>query len=107
MSEQAVMWMGESGTQYKYLITAIGACFKKEAANYIFAREVPPDKWIPIYIGETANLGERIPNHEKLSCALQNGATHLHAHMNPEGDEARKSEEMDLIQRWAPVCNRT
>ena len=106
MSEEAVMWMGESGTQYKYLVAAIDAKLKKAAANYIFARQVASDRWIPLYIGETDSLGERIPNHEKLPCVRQHGATHLHAHMNPEGEEVRKTEEADLIRRWGPICNR-
>lgn len=102
---QTIVWPGQSGNEYKYWIYGIDASFKEVAGNYIFAKETSPGRFRPIYMGQTANLGTRLENHEKEECARRNGATHVHAHINPSGEKARKAEEEDLIHRWQPVCN--
>ncbi len=106
MSEApTIMWPGLSGREYKYWIHPIGASFKEEAGNYIFAKEAKPGYWTPCYIGQTENLEKRLGDHEKEACAKRNGATHIHAHTNPAGETTRKAEEKDLIQKWKPPCN--
>lgn len=101
---QTVLWTGESGTKYKYWIYPIDASLKEAPGNYIFAKETSPGKWRPIYIGQTKNLNKRLENHEKEACAKRNGATHIHAHLNPS-KTARLAEETNLIRYWNPVCN--
>jgi hypothetical protein len=100
-----ILWDGKSGTEYKYWIHGIDAAFDEVAGNYIFAKEVTPGSYRPIYIGQSKNLGTRLENHEKEACARRNGATHIHVHTTPSGEKARKAEEADLIRRWKPVCN--
>jgi len=99
-----INWTGNSGQKYLYYIYPIDASFKKEAGNYIFAKESKPNYWISVYIGQTKNLDQRIENHEKEECAKRNGATHIHAHLN-KNESSRLSEEKDLILKWQPVCN--
>jgi len=99
-----ILWPGKSGQEYTYWIYPINSSFKEEGGNYIFAKETVPKKWIPVYIGQTENLNERLENHEKETCAKRNGATHIHAHINNDKN-ARLVEEKDLIIRWQPVCN--
>ena len=106
MSEQTILWSGASGRQYKYWTYPINTEFKECPANYIFAKEVSPGRWMPVYIGETENLKQRMTNHERKPCALRNGATHLHAHTSSDDVDIRRAEESDLIQKWDPVCNR-
>jgi len=100
-----IMWPGLSGTEYKYWIYPIGSAFKKEAGNYIFAKETTPGHWLPCYIGQTEDLNDRLGDHEKEACAKRNGATHIHAHLTAGGEAVRKAEEKDLIQKWRPPCN--
>lgn len=106
MSEaRTIMWLGQSGEEYKYWIYPIGFSFKKEPGNYIFAKETKPNSWSPRYIGQTKNLDERLGDHEKEVCAKRHGATHIHAHLTSGGESIRKAEERDLILRWQPPCN--
>lgn len=105
MNEGTILWPGKSGTDYQYWIYPIGAAFKEEPGNYVFAKESSPGKWTPVYIGQTSNLNQRLENHEKEACAKRNGATHIHAHLSSGSEVARKAEEADLILRWGPACN--
>jgi hypothetical protein len=105
MSERTIFWTGKSGKKYKHWIYPIEACFKKLAGNYLFARETRPGHWVPIYVGESDSLGERLPNHERLKEAIRLGASHVHAHLNSGSMIARMLEEFDLIQRWNPPLN--
>ena len=98
------MWSGLSGEKYKYWIHPLGTTFKALPGNYIFAKETSPDHWLPVYIGQTESLRDRLGGHEKEACAKRNGATHIHAHLN-SSKQARLAEEKDLILKWKPPCN--
>ena len=102
----SVLWPGLSGRRYQYWVYPLGTRFDRVPGNYLFAREATPQRWLPCYIGQTENLQDRLGDHEKEACARHHGATHLHAHQNLGGEEARKMEEEDLIQQWQPPCNR-
>ena len=101
---KTINWTGQSGQQYKYWIHPIGTNFKSEGGNYIFAKEISPNRWQPVYIGQTSDLSERFDNHHKEHCIKSNGATHIHVHTNAS-ETSRLAEERDLIQKWDPVCN--
>lgn len=106
MSETpTISWTGLSGKKYGYWIYKIGASFKEEPGNYIFAKETQTGYWSPSYIGETVNLDMRLGDHEKEACARKHGATHIHAHLNSAGEKARRLEENDLIRKYNPPCN--
>ncbi len=98
-------WEGQSGKEYRYWAHRIGTQFLREPGNFIYAREVEPGRWEPLYIGQTPNLEERLASPEKEACAKQSGATHVHVHTTRR-DSARTAEEADLIAKWAPACNR-
>jgi excinuclease UvrABC nuclease subunit len=98
-------WPGRSGTTYKYEIYLIGADFKEKGGNYIFCKKNAEGYWAPQYIGQAKNLNERLGSHEREVCAKRNGATHIHAHLNPT-EAARLAEEMDLIHNFNPPCNK-
>lgn len=100
-----IQWEGKSGNSYRYWVNPVDTSFKDEPGNYIFAEEVEPGRWRPVYIGQTESLADRLDNHPKEDCAVRNGATHIHAHTNPSGEEARRTEEQDLIAKWQPACN--
>ena len=73
--------------------------------NFIYARQAEDGSWVPIYIAQTRNLGQRLEGQFTVQDAIQNGATHILAHYDTAGQAARCNEERDLLQRWKPVCN--
>ena len=105
MSEvQTIDWKGKSGNSYRYWIHRIGTAFRDSPGNYIYAKEVQPGRWSPLYIGQTKRLETRLASHEKEQEARRSGATHIHAHSS--GAEAeRTAEELDLCRAWKPSCN--
>ena len=74
-------------------------------ANYVFAKETSPNKFRPIYIGQTSDISERFENHHKWSCITRNGATHICTHKSSANETERLAEESDLIKNYNPVCN--
>lgn len=97
-------WKGASGKEYEYDIFPIKANWADKPGNYIFAREISPDQWQALYIGETISFIDELPYHDELSCIESNGATHVHARINPEG-QARLDEEEDLRAGIETPCN--
>jgi hypothetical protein len=106
MGERMIMWPGSSGKKYKYLIYHINTLFEDLPGNYIFAKETSIGRWIPIYIGETDSLHDRLSNHEKMPCIKHHGGTHVHIHTSSVDEESRRAEESELIANWNPPCNR-
>ena len=100
-----INWPGKSGKEYKYQIYPIDAFFNPGPANYIYAKQSEDGSWTPLYIAQTRDLHQRLESFEKQDLAIQNGATHIHVHIIPEGRAARCDEERDLILCWQPVCN--
>lgn len=72
---------------------------------YVHVKETSPHKWLPLYIGQTGDLNDRLSNHEKEEEVNRAGATHVCARVNSGGEQARLDEEKDLIDRWQPECN--
>jgi hypothetical protein len=106
VTDQTIIWTGASGKQYEYWISPIGRTFVDEPGNYIFVRESSPNQWIPLYIGQTESLKNRLADHEKLPCVFRYGATNIHAHTTSGGEQARKEEGADLLAKWDPPCNK-
>jgi hypothetical protein len=104
-NEPSIDWTGASGKKYRHWIYPLTTSFKAMPGSYIFAKEISPRRWSPVYIGETINLSERFDNHHRMACVKENGATHIHVHVNKGGQKARQAEEADLIKRWNPPCN--
>jgi hypothetical protein len=100
-----IKWEGASGALYTYWIYPLGIALNAKAGNYAFAKETKPGYFVPLYFGETGDLATRFDSHHKIDCAKQNGATHVHAHLNEGGDDQRRNEESDLVKKWSPVCN--
>ncbi len=104
-SSVLVNWPGQSGKEYQYEVFAFDTPFKPLPGNYIYAGQAEDGSWVPIYIAQTRDLHQRLEGHVHMDDAVQNGATHLHAHYCTVGPAARCTEERDLILRWQPVCN--
>ncbi len=100
-----IQWPGKSGKNYQYEIYSLDTSFQPLAGNFIYARQNEDGTWVPIYIAQTRDLHQRLEGHVSLQDAMNNGATHIHAHYCAVGQAARCSEERDLILAWQPVCN--
>lgn len=60
--------------------------------------------WYALYIGQTDDFAERLPEHERLDEALQKGATHIHTKVVHQ--QARRNEwEKSLIAYLKPELN--
>ena len=102
---KTIEWPSKSGTTYTYYIHPIGTIFQDKPGNYVFAKEISPDHWKPLYFGETEHLSDRLTSsHEKLPCVRRNGGTYVHVHKSSANASARRVEESDLINRWGQVC---
>jgi hypothetical protein len=100
-----VNWPGQSGTEYQYEIFPFEVDFRPLPGNYIYAGQNEEGQWIPLYVGQTRDMHQRLEGHEKIQDAMQHGATHIHMHYSNSGQAARCSEEHDLVALWQPVCN--
>jgi hypothetical protein len=105
MSRGKISWPGASGRTYEYEIFDGNTTFRPVAGNYVFAREVKPGHWKPIYIGETGDLSTRFDGHHKAKDILSHGATHIHVHVSSADRQLRLNEESDLVRKWSPPCN--
>ncbi len=104
-SSTSINWPGQSGKEYSYEIYSLDTSFQPLPGNYIYAKQAEDGTWIPVYIAQTRDLHQRLEGHVRVDDAVQNGATHLHAHYCSAGQASRCSEERDLILLWKPVCN--
>ena len=102
---ETVNWPGKSGRKYLYWVYKLPLNIRNDPGNYIFAKEISPGKWTPVYIGETKDLSERFDDHHKMPCIEQNGSTHIHVRVNKDGQRARRDEVANLIAEWHPPCN--
>jgi hypothetical protein len=100
-----IEWDGKSGEEYRYRIYQIGSKFSKNPGNYIFAKEVKPGEWSPVYIGQTGDMSKNFAEHPRMPCILKRGGTHIHIHMASENEDTRLAEVKDLSFRWYPACN--
>lgn len=102
-------WAGASRKEYLYYVYRLSTNqtpnFKVAPGNYIFTRLIARKQWKPIYIGQTCDLTGCAEDQHTNPCIAQNGATHLHAHINENGDQARRAEMMDLVEYHSPPCN--
>lgn len=98
-------FVGDSGARYIFEIYTLDTNFRDDfAAVYIFSRQTAVLSHIPIYIGETDELGTCIRNHEKWPCVRRNGVTHI-CIFGEHRRRARKKMAQDLIEHYDPTCN--
>jgi cytosine/adenosine deaminase-related metal-dependent hydrolase len=102
-----VIWYGFSGKGYEYRVFPLNTRFVDQPGNYCFCGQTSSG-WSPKYFGEAESLRDRLNDrfHERLECARRNGATHVAAHINVAGRDARLAEEADLRKAFDPPCNR-
>jgi hypothetical protein len=108
MSDEICDWPGRSGAMYRYWVYPLeGARFDPKPGNYIYAKQTRAGEWLPLYIGEGRDLSGKLLERDVQSCVATNGATHVHAHANPDGDGPRRVETRDLVENYQPGCNQS
>ena len=108
LTERTIFWPGITGEQYRYSIYPIGISIEPVPGNYIFAREVSPQTWTAVYIGETDNLNELLTGidvNEKILDIRRYGATHIHVHNHGSDVNRRQREVLDISRKFHPPCN--
>lgn len=98
-------WKGKSGSVYRYWLVDMTKPFFALPGNYVFAKQVVPGKFSPLYFGETGDFSSRMPTHEVWDSAVRMGATHALAHATQGGEFVRRAEERDLVELWNPTLN--
>lgn len=104
-----IMFIGKSGNRYTFNTYSENTKFQNIGAVYIFTKRYQDASGtysqIPLYIGESGELGTRIENHEKWPCVMRQGCTHISIMSESDGRK-RLDIETDLIQGYQPVCNK-
>lgn len=102
---------GQSGAIYNLECYPLGQRFNAVPGLYVFLAPGQPGYWIPVYIGETHDLDNRVgaglANHHKVQAALAKGATHIGVRTAPADGAQRLWQERDLCAKWSPCCNGT
>lgn len=99
------VWTGKSGQKYRYTVYMFGTVFGPGPANFIYAHENGPGKYVPVYIGHTADLSEPFDDLIALECMKRERVTHIHVRHSDAREEVRRAERSDLIAAWNPACN--
>ena len=99
-----IFWKGASGTRYGYWIYALDRPMQGAAGNYIYAKRVN-GLWRAVYVGECESLEALSDGPERAACIERYGATHLHTHTTPAGEQKRLAEAADLRQGLTPPGN--
>lgn len=95
---------GASGGTYDYDAVTIDHPWKNVAGNYAFALRHEMGHWHIFYVGETSSFQETLPRHALWPEAVSYGCTHVLAHVNEDGAQARQLEMRDLIEGlWPPM----
>lgn len=97
--------LGPDGPQLlMFEILGLGEAAPKGAGIFIYARR-REGEWQPLYIGESANLADRLAFNEIAADALLSGATDIHV-LRLSNDTAARRDIVDrLILTNAPPLN--
>jgi hypothetical protein len=97
-------WPLGNGYSLTFNIYSENRNWKQIAGLYIYAFLASSGSWIALYVGQTDDFSSRFPSREKLSEAIQLGATHIHALAVPLQSDRDRYEEL-LIRNLQPRMN--
>jgi hypothetical protein len=89
--------------RYPFEVCNKNGLWRRAAGLYIFAG-VSDGRWRALYIGQTENFSDRIPDHERWDEAVRLGATHVHARLEANALH-RATIERELIGAFRPPLN--
>lgn len=102
---------GSSNEIYHFEIRFIESAFEDVGGVYIFSKidisfgRKKPIQHVHLYIGKTHSFKERLPEHEKLSDALDRGMETILL-LRVKNEDCRKKIETDLIKKYKPILNK-
>jgi len=98
---------GQKG-EYTFEVYPTETTFNDVGAVYVFSKRVVnasgKGTHTLLYVGQTDSLADRIPNHEKWSCAVRNGVNCICVHRD-DNEQSRRAKEADLLAINNPPCN--
>ncbi len=100
-----VILIGKSKRVYSFDLYVWGTEFVTFPAVYIVSersRKTGMDS--VIYIGQTADMGERLTSHHRSNCFIEHNCTHVGIYVEDNELERRRIEK-DLIASQKPPCN--
>lgn len=103
--QEAHLWIGASGRQYRYTAFMYGTQFGPGAGNLILARETRRGQYAAICVAQAADLSEGFGDEATRLCIREGRPTHVHVHFAVGDETARIAECEDLIAALKPVCN--
>jgi excinuclease UvrABC nuclease subunit len=89
---------------WEFEVAEHGANWAQIGGIYIFAGVNAQNQWVALYIGQTDNFRNRIPQHDQWSQAVRLGASHVHA-MVEQREDVREAIEKALIGTYQPALN--
>jgi len=96
-------WVGQSGESYTYEIYEWPARLSAGPGNYVFATGNPADGWLPVLIGECADLSTlELRDRAGSGAIVPLAPTHVHVRSNLHQAAVRRREASDLAARWLP-----
>ena len=103
-----VRFEGASGDTYDFTAYSINSSFGNYGAVYIFTKQYYDNQgkswYLPLYIGKTSELGDRISGHEKWDCVNDNGVNSICVYAESSAT-LRSRIESDLIANYSTPCN--
>ena len=105
-----VEFQGASGRKHIFEVYTLGTeTFNDVGGVYIFTKESlnqhGEKKYHPLYIGQTNSFKDRLTNHEKWPCAVQNNVNCL-CILAKENIFSRRAIELDLLSKYNTPCNK-
>ena len=100
---ETVTFTGASGNTYTFTAYTLDTTFNEVGAVYIFTKQENRN-YIPLYIGQTDNLKQRISNHEKWPCVMEYGVDSICV-LGESNELSRRYIEHDLLDTGNPPCN--
>ncbi|MEI5680651.1 MULTISPECIES: hypothetical protein [unclassified Mesorhizobium] len=99
-------WQGSSGYWWIATVLPLGIPALVGPAVYVMVRRDTFGQTMPLYIGQTGNLSDRMAEHlpTKLASALALGGNELHVHLLTQTSDERFAAENDLRRgHWTPL----
>ena len=122
MPTEAVRWTDDTGDTHVFSIYQYNAAAEPNArllgfpqagllstitrAIYIFTRYVAfPEQWVPLYVGESCDMPDRLQEHDEIENLRREGVTHVHVHLTHLDKSGRVNLEHSLRRAINPVLN--
>jgi hypothetical protein len=99
-----VNWSSPDGRSLQFGVYNYAGDWREVSGIYIFCRREPNGGHTPLYIGQTINLRQRIPQHEMWPEAVRLGADSVHVAL-VSGAQNLDYFERVLIAEFDPILN--